>query len=82
VLTLSELHVAVHQAAETLRPSSMCNYLLTLAKAIHRFSTSKQCHVLSSEGPLLDGRLLLVGAAHEGLVWALARLGIPAPARM
>ncbi len=82
LLAIDQLRTAVHQAAQTLRPNSMCSYLLTLAKAIHRFSTSKNCHVLSSEGALLDGRLLLTKAAHGAMVWGLARLGIPAPARM
>lgn len=82
VLALSELHQAVHQAAQTLRPNAMCNYLYDLAKAINRFANSKSCHVLSSEGDLLEGRLLLTGAAHQAMVWGLARLGIPAPTRM
>jgi arginyl-tRNA synthetase len=82
LLALSRLETAVHAAAQTLRPSSMCNYLLELARAIHRFATSKNTHVLSSEGDLLEGRLLLAHAAHGAMVWGLARLGIPAPARM
>jgi arginyl-tRNA synthetase len=82
VLAIAALRPAVHQAAETLRPNSMCSYLLGLAKAINRFANSKDCHVLRSEGATLQGRLLLTTAAHEAMVWGLGRLGIPAPARM
>jgi len=82
ILRLAELRGSVHQAAKTLRPNTMCNYLLELAKAIHRFGTSKNTHVLSSEGDLLQGRLLLTRAAVEGMAWGLARIGIEAPERM
>ncbi len=82
VLELAELGPQVHRAAASLRPSTLCTYLLGLAKAINRFSNSKQCHVLSSEGALLDGRLLLVHAAREGMRWGLSQLGIDAPTRM
>ncbi|MCA9704397.1 MAG: arginine--tRNA ligase [Myxococcales bacterium] len=82
VLELAQLGPQVHRAAQGLRPSVLCTYLLGLAKAVNRFATSKRCHVLSSEGPLLDGRLLLVQAAQAGLRWGLGRLGIEVPQRM
>jgi arginyl-tRNA synthetase len=82
VLALSGLRSAVHQAAATLRPSTLCTYLHNLAKAVNRFSTSKNCRVIQSEGELLQARLLLVAAAHGALRWGLMRLGIPAPTRM
>lgn len=82
VLTLDGLLDTVHQAAQTLRPSILCAYLHTLAKAANRFSTSRNCRVIQSEGDLLLARLELVQAAHEALRWGLLRLGIPAPARM
>ncbi|MEM7155975.1 MAG: arginine--tRNA ligase [Myxococcota bacterium] len=82
LLELAELGPQVHRAAAGLRPSVLCTYLLSLAKAINRFATSKNCRVLGSEGALLDGRLLLVTAAHEGLRWGLSVLGIEAPTRM
>jgi len=82
ILRIDELPVVVAQAARTLRPSVMCTYLLALAKSINRFCNSKQCHVLSSEGDLLQARLMLVTAAREAMTWALARLGIEAPPRM
>jgi arginyl-tRNA synthetase len=82
VLALSGLRTAVHQAAAGLRPSVLCTYLHNLAKAVNRFSTSKNCRVIQSEGELLQARLLLVAAAHGALRWGLMRLGIPAPTRM
>jgi arginyl-tRNA synthetase len=82
VLALDGLRVAVHQAATALRPAVLCTYLHSLGKSINRFVTSKNCRVIQSEGELLQARLLLVAAAHQGLTWGLMRLGIPAPRRM
>ncbi len=82
VLALANLRPTVHQAAQALRPSTLCTYLHNLAKAVNRFSTSKNCRVIQSEGALLQARLLLVAAAHGALRWGLMRLGIPAPTRM
>lgn len=82
LLELAQLGPQAHRAAQELRPSVLCTYLLTLAKAMNRFANSKRCHVLSSDGALLDGRLLLVRAALEGMRWGLGCLGIETPARM
>lgn len=82
ILELAELGPQTHRAAAGLRPSVLCTYLLGLAKAINRFSNSKNCHVLRSEGDLLQGRLLLVQAALAGMRWGLGQLGIEAPERM
>ncbi|MCR9161717.1 MAG: arginine--tRNA ligase [Nannocystaceae bacterium] len=79
---LDGLAVAVHNAAEGLKPSTLCTYLHGLAKAVNRFSTSKACKVIDQEGDRLQGRLLLVTAANEALRWGLWQLGIPSPARM
>lgn len=79
---LAGLPVAVHNAAVALKPSLLCTYLHTLAKAVNRFSTSKQCKVIDQEGDRLQARLLLVKAANEALRWGLWQLGIPAPKRM
>jgi arginyl-tRNA synthetase len=38
--------------------------------------------VLDSEGAVLDGRLMLVTAAHGAMGWGLDCLGIRAPVRM
>jgi arginyl-tRNA synthetase len=82
LLELAELGPVVHRAAQSLRPSVLCTYLLGLSKAINRFANAKQCRVLDSEGAVLDGRLLLVKAAHEGMAWGLACLGMASPRRM
>ena len=80
LLKLDELPDAVGQAAEKLRPSLLCTYLFELSKAYNHFQA--QCPVLTSEGSLLQARLLLVTAVRNALAWGLALLGIPSPARM
>lgn len=82
VSALDGLRTAVYAAAEGLKPSVLCTYLHTLAKAVNRFSTSRDCKVIDQEGELLQGRLLLVTAANEALRWGLWQLGIPSPQRM
>ncbi len=82
ISALDGLQTAVYAAAEALKPSVLCTYLHNLAKAVHRFSTSKQCKVIDQEGDRLQGRLLLVTAANEALRWGLWQLGIPSPQRM
>jgi arginyl-tRNA synthetase len=82
LLALAELGPSMHRAAQGLRPSVLCTYLLELAKAINRFANAKHCRVVDSVGAVLDGRLMLVKAAHEGMAWGLACLGIRAPVRM
>ncbi len=80
VLLLDDLWPTVHTAATSLRPSTLCTYLHSLAKAFNRFNQA--CPVKPSEGPLLQGRLLLVRAVIRGLAQGLDLLGIPAPDRM
>lgn len=82
ISALDGLQSAIHNAAEGLKPSLVCTYLHSLAKAVHRFGTSKQCKVIDQEGDRLQGRLLLVTAANEALRWGLWQLGIPSPRRM
>lgn len=82
LLELAELGPVVHRAAQSLRPSLLCTYLLGLAKAINRFSNAKHCRVVDSEGAVLDGRLMLVKAAHEGMTWGMGCLGMQSPVRM
>lgn len=79
---LDGLQLAVFNAASHLKPSLLCTYLHSLAKAVHRFSTSRQCKVIDQDGARLQGRLLLVTAANEALRWGLWQLGIPSPKRM
>ena len=70
----------VAQAAEKLRPSLLCTYLFELSKSYNHFQAL--CPVLTSEGDLLQARLLLVTAVRHALAWGLSLLGIPSPARM
>ncbi len=79
---LDGLRLAVFHAADNLKPSLLCTYLHTLAKAVNRFSTNRACKVIDQEGARLQGRLLLVTAANEALRWGLWQLGIPSPQRM
>ncbi len=80
VLALAQLPVVAAQAADKLRPSILCSAVYELARAYSRFQT--ECPVLTSEGELLQGRLLLVAATRGALAWGLDLLGIPAPERM
>jgi arginyl-tRNA synthetase len=80
IMAIAQLPAVVVMAADTLRPSAVCTYLFTLAKAYSAFN--RDCHVLNQEGDLLQARLLLVKATHSALTWGLGVLGIPAPARM
>jgi len=80
LLHLDGLESAAHTAAQALRPSLLCTYLYNLARAFNRFNQA--CPVKPSEGPLLQGRLLVVSAVIRGLAQGLDLLGIPAPDRM
>lgn len=80
VLALAQFGQVQARAAEQLRPHQVCAYLFDLAKRFNRFN--RACPVKPSEGPLLQGRLLVVTAVVEALVRGLDLLGIPAPERM
>ncbi len=82
VLLLDGLDAIIHDAAQGCRPSSLCTYLHTLAKAANRFATSRNCHVLGSTGPLLQARLALITATLAALKTGLSCLGIEVPPRM
>jgi arginyl-tRNA synthetase len=82
LLAVAGLPHAVSQTAEQLRPSILCAYLHDLAQAYNGFQNHPECNVIQSEGPTLQGRLLLVGAVREALAWGLDLLGIPAPFRI
>jgi arginyl-tRNA synthetase len=58
----------------------VCTYAYDLCRSFSRFNNA--CRVKDSEGPLLQGRLLLVQAFVHALREALAVLGIGAPLRM
>lgn len=80
VLALDRLPATVHAAAQQLRPSLLCTFLLELAQAFNTFNSA--CPVKPSEGALLQARLLLVTATAAAMRHALGLLGIPAPRRM
>lgn len=80
LMKLDELPDVVAQAAEKLRPSLLCTYLFELSKSYNHFQAL--CPVLTSEGDLLQARLLLVTAVRHALAWGLSLLGIPSPVRM
>ncbi len=80
VLTLDALPDVVESCANKLRPAPLCTYLFELCKTYNRFQI--ECHVLRSEGELLQARLMLVHATRRALEWGLSLLGIPAPERM
>ena len=80
LLKLDELPDVVAQSADKLRPSLLCTYLFELSKSYNHFQA--HCPVLTSEGDLLQARLLLVTAVRHALAWGLSLLGIPSPPRM
>jgi arginyl-tRNA synthetase len=80
IVAMAGLPAVVEQVAKQARPALLCTYLFTLAKTYNQFQD--ECHVLKSEGAVLEGRLLLVSAARHALAWGLSILGIPAPERM
>jgi arginyl-tRNA synthetase len=80
LMKLDELPSIVAYAADKLRPSFLCTYLFELSKIYNHFQAL--CPVLTSQGDLLQARLLLVTAVRHALAWALSLLGVPSPARM
>ncbi len=80
VLALDRLPGVVAQVSATLRPSHLCTFLFDLAKIYNRFQ--RDCNVITSEGPTLEARLLLITATRSALAWGLGLLGITAPERM
>lgn len=80
VLALDRLPAVLADAADQLRPAIVCTYAYELCRTFNRFNNA--CRVKDSEGPLLQGRLLLVQAFVHALREALAALGISTPRRM
>ncbi len=80
LMKLDDLPSVVAHAADKLRPSLLCTYLFELSKNYNHFQAL--CPVLTSEGDLLQARLLLVTAVRHALAWGLSLLGIPSPQRM
>lgn len=80
VKTLALLPNKIVASAESYRPSILARYLIEVARDFNRFYHN--CPVLSSEGELKHGRLLLISATRQVIANGLALLGIEAPEEM
>jgi len=80
IKTLAVLPEKIIAAAEVYRPSILARYLVDVAREFNRFYHN--CPVLSSEGELQQGRLLLIGATRQVIANGLTLLGIKAPKEM
>jgi arginyl-tRNA synthetase len=80
IKTLAILPDKIVAAADVYRPSILARYLVDVAREFNRFYHN--CPVLSSEGDLQHGRLLLIGATRQVIANGLGLLGIEAPEEM
>ncbi|MDW7740480.1 MAG: arginine--tRNA ligase [Bacillota bacterium] len=80
IKTLAQLPDKIFASAENYRPSILARYLIDVAREFNRFYHN--CPVLSSEGKLQHGRLLLISAARQVISNGLGLLGIIAPEEM
>ncbi len=80
IKTLAVLPEKIIAAAEVYRPSILARYLVDVAREFNRFYHN--CPVLSSEGDLQHGRLLLIEATRQVIANGLALLGIETPEEM
>ena len=80
IKTLAILPDKIIASAESYKPSILARYLIDVAREFNRFYHN--CPVLSSEGELKHGRLLLVNATRQVIANGLALLGIEAPEEM
>jgi arginyl-tRNA synthetase len=80
IKTLAILPDKIVAAADVYRPSILARYLVDVAREFNRFYHN--CPVLSSEGDLQHGRLLLIDATRRVIANGLALLGIEAPEEM
>lgn len=80
IKTLAALPDKIIAAADVYRPSILARYLVDVAREFNRFYHN--CPVLSSEGDLQHGRLLLIEATRQVIANGLALLGIEAPEEM
>lgn len=70
----------VPAALEQNRPTILCDYLFSVARAVNRFYAGSR--VKGAEGAELQARVALVAAAAQTLEAGLALLGVPALHRM
>ncbi len=80
IKTLAILPDKIIASAESYKPSILARYLIDVAREFNRFYHN--CPVLSSEGDLKHGRLLLINATRQVIANGLALLGIEAPEEM
>jgi arginyl-tRNA synthetase len=80
VKKLLDFPVVVAQAAETLEPHRLPNYLTEVAASMHRFYQKHK--VLTEDDKQREARLLLVDATRQVLANGLELLGISAPTYM
>jgi len=80
IKTLAMLPDKIIASAENYKPSILARYLIDVAREFNRFYHN--CPVLSSEGELQHGRLLLISATRQVIANGLALLGIVAPEEM
>lgn len=80
VKKLLEFPQILVQAAETLEPHRLPNYLTDVAGAMHRFYQAHR--VLTEENTIRESRLLLTDATRQVLANGLALMGITAPTFM
>lgn len=70
----------MHRCVDQLDPSFMATYLLDLAKKVHSYYA--HVPVLSSEGALRQGRMMLLDSVRQVLALGLHSLGVSAPEQM
>ena len=80
VKALALLPDKIIASADNYRPSILARYLIDVAREFNRFYHN--CPVLSSEGELQHGRLLLINATRQVIANGLGLLGITAPEEM
>ncbi len=78
--TLSQFPDYIKQAAETLEPYRLVDYLRQLSASFHKFYS--QCRVVSEDAALTDARLALCRASQIVLRNGLELLGISQPTSM
>jgi len=77
VSILSNFNDVVLKAAESYKPSLVCNYLVSLSQAFNEFYAT--CPVIQDDHDLLRARLLVVDCVRQVIKNGLKLLGIDAP---
>ena len=80
LVQVGQLREVLEQVGRTLKPHTLAQYLLDLARTYHRFC--HDCPVLRAEPGVREARLLLTQACATVLKLGMTLLGVPAPDRM